>query len=170
MSVMGRCCQIAQQSLLSFALLIFSGAMPAAENASGLSGEAEQERFRELTWELRCPKCQNQNLADSNAPVAADLRAEIVRLLQEGKENEQIVEYMVARYGEFVRYEPRARGINLLLWIVPALGLLIGAVVIAFRARNARNTQGDLLNARQREQVQQLLEEERATRARDSQK
>ena len=68
--------------------------------------EAERERYRTLTEELRCPKCQNQNIADSNAPIAMDLRQEIFRMLEEGQSNDQIVDYLVDRYGDFVRYNP----------------------------------------------------------------
>lgn len=141
--------------------LFAAAVMPAAatENTSGLADAAQQERFRELTWELRCPKCQNQNLADSNAPVAEDLRSEIVRLIGEGRSNDEIVEYMVARYGEFVRYEPRASGINLLLWLLPAAGLLIGALVIFLRARGGDTSAPLLMDDAQRAQVQRLLDE-----------
>lgn len=146
--------------LLAWVLLGLSSGSFAAENTSGLADPEQQERFRELTWELRCPKCQNQNLADSNAPVAADLRNEIARLLDEGRSNPEIVEYMVARYGEFVRYEPRASGINLLLWLLPAGGLLVGVLVIWWRTRGARPDSAPLLDDAQREQVKSLLDEE----------
>lgn len=146
------------------ALLLQTLPVLAAENVSGLSDPAHQERFRELTWELRCPKCQNQNIADSNAPVAEDLRTEIVRLLKEGRSNGEIVEYMVERYGEFVRYQPRAAGINLLLWILPALGLLIGALVIVLRARRGSATPPALSDAEQA-RLDALLREEAADRS-----
>ena len=78
--------------------------------------EAERERYRTLTEELRCPKCQNQNIADSNAPIAMDLRKEIFRMLEEGQSNDQIIDYLVARYGDFVRYRPPVTKTTLLLW------------------------------------------------------
>jgi cytochrome c-type biogenesis protein CcmH len=80
--------------------------------------------FRELTKELRCPKCQNQDIADSNAPIAADLRKEIFRMLGEGKDNQQIIDFMVDRYGDFVRYKPALNAKTALLWFGPA-GLLL---------------------------------------------
>ncbi len=146
-------------------LLGAAGAVMATQNTSGLADAEQQERFRELTWELRCPKCQNQNLADSNAPVAADLRSEIARLIGEGRSNREIVEYMVARYGEFVRYEPRVGGINLLLWLLPALGLLIGALVIWQRTRRSVAGDAPLMDAAQREQARRLLQEAARQRA-----
>lgn len=78
--------------------------------------EAERERYRTLTEELRCPKCQNQNIADSNAPIAMDLRQEIFRMLEEGQNNDQIINYLVDRYGDFVRYNPPVNAKTLLLW------------------------------------------------------
>ena len=92
--------------------------------------EAERERYRTLTEELRCPKCQNQNIADSNAPIAMDLRQEIFRMLEEGQSNDQIVDYLVDRYGDFVRYNPPVNAKTLLLWYGPAGMLVIGFGVL----------------------------------------
>ena len=70
------------------------------------SDEGDRARYQRFTYELRCPKCQNQNLADSNAPIATDLRREIYRMFAEGKSNAEIVEFLVDRYGDFVLYNP----------------------------------------------------------------
>ena len=83
--------------------LALTGVARAAIDTYEFKDEAERERFRVLTEELRCPKCQNQNIADSNAPIATDLRREIFRMLEEGKGDDEIVDYLVARYGDFVR-------------------------------------------------------------------
>lgn len=112
--------------LLSLALF---GAAHAAIDTYTFKDEAERARFRQLTQELRCPKCQNQDLADSNAPIAADLRREIYRMLGEGQSNEQITAYLVARYGDFVRYKPALTARTWLLWYGPA-GLLLGGVLL----------------------------------------
>lgn len=137
-------------------LLVATLPLQAAENVSGLEDPDHQARFRELTWELRCPKCQNQNLADSNAPVAADLRGEISRMLREGRSNAEIVDFMVTRYGEFVLYEPRVQGAGLLLWGFPVLALLVGAVVILLRLRAGRAAETELSEAEE-QRVQELL-------------
>jgi len=86
--------------------LSLAGVAKAAIDTYQFRDEAERERYQQLTKELRCPKCQNQDIADSNAPIAADLRREIFRMLGEGKNNQQIVDFMVDRYGDFVRYKP----------------------------------------------------------------
>jgi len=99
--------------------------------------ESLQQRFKTLAAELRCPKCQNQNIADSNAPIAADLRKQLHAQLHKGASDEEIVEYMVSRYGEFVLYRPRVNQVTLVLWLAPALLLLLAIVIVvtSFRAR-----------------------------------
>ncbi len=91
---------------------------------------AEEERLHDLTAELRCVMCQNQSLADSSAPIAHDLRREVLKLMREGKSNGEIKDYLVARYGEFVLYKPSVEPTTWLLWFGPALLLLVGAFVL----------------------------------------
>lgn len=88
--------------------------------------DEQRQRFQQLTDELRCPKCQNQNIADSNAPIAKDLKDEIYRQLVAGQSNQEIVDFMVARYGEFVLYRPSFSKKTWLLWLGPFLLLIIG--------------------------------------------
>lgn len=95
----------------------------------------EAERFHALTEELRCVKCQNQSLADSNADIAEDLREEVLQLMRQGKSNGEIKHYLVARYGEFVLYRPRVEPTTWLLWFGPAALLLIGGFAVAFIVR-----------------------------------
>jgi cytochrome c-type biogenesis protein CcmH len=95
----------------------------------------KQARFQKLTNELRCPKCQNQNLADSNAEIASDLRAKIYTMLQDDKSDAAIIDYMLERYGEFVLYQPRLSKQTALLWIAPAGLLVFGGGVIALIVR-----------------------------------
>lgn len=125
--------------------------------------DAERERYQALTKELRCPKCQNQDIADSNAPIAADLRREIFRMLGEGKSNQQIVDFMVDRYGDFVRYKPALSSRTWLLWFGPGILLASGFVVLALIVRRRRGaaTQGNPeLSADERERLAKLLEKE----------
>jgi cytochrome c-type biogenesis protein CcmH len=100
---------------------------------------AEERRFHALVSELRCVMCQNQSLADSNAQIAHDLRREVLALMRQGKSDDEVKQFLVARYGEFVLYQPQVRSKTWLLWFGPALLLLIGAVVIVriVRSRGA---------------------------------
>ncbi len=102
--------------------------------------EATRERFHSLSAELRCPKCQNQNIADSNSPIALDLRTELHRMLQQGDSDQEIVDFMVARYGEFVLYRPRVTAQTLVLWYGPFGLLAIGAVVVLVMTRRRKKT------------------------------
>lgn len=152
--------------LIAVALLglALAGGARAAIDTYEFKDEAERERFRTLTEELRCPKCQNQNIADSNAPIATDLRREIHRMLEEGKSNQDIVDYLVARYGDFVRYKPPVNARTLLLWYGPA-GLLVGGLVvlgiIVVRRRRVENSPGQvMLSADEQARLDALLSSE----------
>lgn len=119
---------------LAAGLLALSLALPLlAEDILEFSSEEQQKRFKHLTEELRCLVCQNQNLADSDAPLAIDLRNELYKMLQEGHSDEDIKTFMVDRYGDFVLYRPPLQGNTYLLWLGPALLLMGGAGVIGYQ-------------------------------------
>jgi cytochrome c-type biogenesis protein CcmH len=90
----------------------------------------QEERFKQLTLELRCLVCQNQNLADSDAQLAHDLRAEVHEMLMAGNTDEEIKTFMVERYGDFVLYRPPVQQNTYLLWLGPFVILLIGAIIL----------------------------------------
>ena len=98
----------------------------------------DEQRFNELTSELRCLVCQNQTLADSSADLAQDLRQEIYNEMQSGKSNDEIIDYLVARYGDFVLYRPPVKPITYLLWAGPALFLIIGVFIAASFVRKRK--------------------------------
>ena len=142
--------------------LTLTGVAHAAIDTYEFANDAERDRFRELTKELRCPKCQNQDIADSNAPIATDLRREIYRMLGEGKDNQQILDFMVARYGDFVLYKPALTGKTAVLWFGP-LALLVGGLVvigvIVGRRRRTEQVEGsDTLSAEERKRLDTLLD------------
>src|SRR5690606_40523415 len=112
-----------------FLLLALAPIAMAAVDTYEFETDAQRERFYQLSNELRCPKCQNQNIADSNAPIAMDLRREVHRMLTEGKDNDQIIDFMVSRYGDFVRYKPALTPATVVLWFAPA-ALLLGGVIV----------------------------------------
>ncbi len=120
----------------------------------------EQEvRYQNLIAELRCPKCQNQNIADSNAPISQDMRNEVYRMMQAGASNEEIVDALVARFGEFVRYKPELDSRTFLLWATPAIAVFGGLLVVAgvvIRARRMER-QTTSLSAQERARAEQIL-------------
>lgn len=89
-----------------------------------------QARYEKIISEVRCLKCQNQTIKDSNAFLAGDLRREIRRLLTEGKTDAEVYDFLVLRYGEFALYRPKMSGKTLILWLAPAILLVIGGIVI----------------------------------------
>jgi len=98
-----------------------------------------QARYEKLIAEVRCVTCQNQNIKDSNAFIAADLRREIRRLMSEGKSNAEVTDFLVTRYGDFVLYRPQFAGKTLVLWVAPFLLFLFGSFAI-FRIVRHRMT------------------------------
>ena len=144
-------------ALLGLALL---GTAQAAIDTYEFATEAERQRYRNLVEELRCPKCQNQNIADSDAPIAMDLRAQIYRMLEEGQSNEQIIDYLVSRYGDFVLYKPPVTARTVPLWYGPA-GLLAGGFVllgvILLRRRSKPGVTASGLSADEQQRLAALL-------------
>jgi cytochrome c-type biogenesis protein CcmH len=110
-------------------------AAAAKEAAPEAADPALEARMTRITSELRCLVCQNQTIADSNADLAADLRRETRELLKQGKSDREVVDYMTARYGDFVLYRPPMRPTTVLLWFGPALMLAIGATVLVIVLR-----------------------------------
>ncbi len=94
--------------------------------------DTEQQRldYQQLTEELRCLVCQNQNIADSDAGLAKDLRNEVAKLVKQGQNQTQITDYLVERYGDFIRYSPPMRLDTLVLWVMPFIVLLVAAVIV----------------------------------------
>ena len=139
--------------------LLLSGLASAAIDTYEFADQAKRERFSTLTKELRCPKCQNQDIADSNAPIATDLRRETYRMLQEGQSDEQIVEYLVNRYGDFVRYKPPVNARTLILWYGPAVALGSGALLLLLMVtRRRRSSAANVdLCPEERERLAKLL-------------
>ena len=99
------------------------------------SDPENREAYKELTRELRCPKCQNQDIADSNAPIAKDMRAQVHRLLEEGKSQDEVIDFMVERFGDFVTYKPKVSVETYLLWYGPWVFVALGALIIVLIAR-----------------------------------
>ena len=120
-------------------LLNASPALASSATEAALAADpVAEKRLTKLSEELRCLVCQNQNIADSNAELAQDLRREIRGMIKEGKSDKEIIDFMVARYGDFVLYRPPVQGNTLLLWLGPIALLIFGlATLVAYQRRRA---------------------------------
>ena len=118
------------RALVFAALLACAGVAAAAAQPLRFADATEESRFRALVSELRCVMCQNQSLADSDAQIARDLRAQVLRLMRDGRSDAEIKDYLVERYSDFVLYRPPMKPSTWLLWFGPALVLVGGAVTV----------------------------------------
>ncbi|WP_020167251.1 MULTISPECIES: cytochrome c-type biogenesis protein [Methylotenera] len=122
---------------LSFIVLILLTTPLLAEEANPLAVDPQLEvQVHRLSTELRCLVCQNQTLADSDAPLAEDLRVEIREMAAQGKSDQEIIDYLVARYGDFVLYRPPVKATTVLLWIGPFLLLVAGVIGLGLILRS----------------------------------
>ncbi|HHF5377413.1 TPA: cytochrome c-type biogenesis protein [Haemophilus influenzae] len=122
-----------KKTWLFLTALLFSSVAFSAIDALNFSSPQQESDYHQLTQSLRCPQCQNNNIADSNATIAVDMRGKVFELLQEGKSKNDVVDYMVARYGNFVTYDPPMTASTLVLWIAPLLLVLLGVVFLLRR-------------------------------------
>ena len=119
--------------------LLFSSVAFSSIDALNFSSPQQESDYHQLTQSLRCPQCQNNNIADSNATIAVDMRGKVFELLQEGKSKNDVVDYMVARYGNFVTYAPPMTASTLVLWIAPLLLVLLCVVFLLRRKPKAQS-------------------------------
>ncbi|WP_421224677.1 cytochrome c-type biogenesis protein [Aeromonas jandaei] len=135
----------------------------AAIDVYTFDNDNQEQVFRELTRELRCPKCQNQDIADSNAGLAKDLRDKTYQMVRQGKDKDEIVDYMVARYGNFILYNPPLMASTLILWLGPLLVIVIGLGVVVMRSRRpvaAAQPVDSALSEEEQHRLAELLKEE----------
>ncbi|HKM37820.1 MAG TPA: cytochrome c-type biogenesis protein [Thiopseudomonas sp.] len=144
-------------------LLAGFGTAQASIDTYEFSTQAERARYRVLVEELRCPKCQNQNIADSDSPIAMDMRDEIFKKLENGETDEQIIGFLVDRYGDFVRYNPPVNSRTLILWYGPAaflaFGFLMVAVIIYRRRRSLRTDTEQNLSSDEKSRLSDILKQ-----------
>lgn len=117
--------------MMWFILCLFSALVPAAwaNSVYPLATPRQEAQFTHLLKELRCLVCQNQDLADSNAPLAKDLRQQVYEMVKEGKSDSEIREYLTARFGDFILFKPPVKAITYLLWFGPLFFLILGFVI-----------------------------------------
>jgi len=150
--------KVTRDSLLVLTVMLSLGCPAWAGEAQPAAADpALEARVTAVASELRCLVCQNQTLADSNAPLAVDLREQIREQMQQGASERDIVDYMVARYGDFVRYRPPFKATTVLLWAGPALLMLAGFAVLYYRLRRRRGEAQPGLSDEQRSRAQALL-------------
>lgn len=144
---------------LAFILGVLSLAAPgfAAISAYDFQDPAQEQQFRSLVAELRCPKCQNQNIADSNAPLAQDLRQRVYEMVKAGQTNEEITEFMVVRYGDFVTYRPPLKPTTWLLWFGPFLMLTAVAAALTLWVRRRGRQTAAPLDEHERDRLKAVL-------------
>lgn len=123
------------KKLLTLLFLISSLSLASVE-IQQFDGAKQESDYRELIQELRCPQCQNNNIADSNATIATDMRHKTLELLKQGKSKDEVIHYMVERYGHFVTYDPPITLATSLLWIMPLLLLSVGVITILKRRKS----------------------------------
>ena len=145
--------------LLSVLLLSFPLLVQGAIEVHKFDDPGKEKTYKELIDELRCLVCQNQNLADSNADLAKDLREKTYEMVEAGKSKDEIVEWMVNRYGDFVLYRPPLQRNTLLLWLGPFFILLIGVVVLIRFIRRHPAGSEHILTEEERRRAEALLHE-----------
>ncbi len=121
-------------------MLLTALALPATatEDLVQFESAEQQQLYRQLTAELRCPKCQNQNIADSNAVVAVDMRNKTLELVRQGQTHDEVIDFMKQRYGDFVHYQPPFQLSTIWLWLLPILAVLSLAFTVFRRSKSSQ--------------------------------
>jgi len=122
--------KVLRKILLITALYVVALKVAAVVEVHQFDNDVQRERYHSFVDELRCPKCQNQNLAGSDSPIASDLRRELIRLLEDGRSDKEIIDFMVNRYGDYVLYKPRLQRNTWGLWFGPLVLLGLGGMVL----------------------------------------
>ena len=145
------------RSLLALLLLLCAAPAAAKEAAPAAADPVLEKRVRSLAEELRCLVCQNQTLADSNAPLAEDLRNQVRERMREGKSDKEVVDFLVERYGDFVLYRPPLKATTVLLWFGPLLLFVAGFAVLLRRLRLRRRAEDPAISDADRKRAASLL-------------
>ena len=129
-----------KQLVSLFMMLImfsFSHLSVAVEDKFHFDDPKKNALFLELTKELRCPKCQNQNIADSDAMISIDLKRKVYELLQKDYDRQQVIDFMKQRYGDFVYYQPPVNPMTIWLWLLPVMFIVIAVIAVVFSRKRA---------------------------------
>jgi len=152
------------KSMRAFLLLLCAVTLPtiAAIDVHEFDSVEQEQQFKELSATLRCPKCQNNSIGDSNAILAQDLRQKVYEMLKAGKSEQEIIDYMIARYGNFVTYNPPVTPVTSVLWLGPLAVIVIGFgfIFIRSRKRKAVRSISETWDEDKEAKLKALLEEE----------
>lgn len=154
----------------AFSLLVAAQTSFAAIEVHEFKSDIDRQRYQSFIDEMRCPKCQNQNLSGSDSPIAMDLRNELYLMIETGKSDQEIVSFMVERYGEFILYRPRLSPATMLLWAAPVLMLVFGAILLWLIVRKRRKLATEVdtgLSQQERTRLDALLKDNSATKSTD---
>ena len=143
--------------LLIFSVMLAAQSVWAAEAPLAAQDPELEKRVNELSAELRCLVCQNQTIADSNADLAVDLKNQVREQMKRGATNQQIIDYMVERYGDFVLYRPPVKSTTLLLWVGPFVLLIMGLAALFYRLSRRPTAQPAQLSEAERARAAALL-------------
>jgi cytochrome c-type biogenesis protein CcmH len=140
--------------------LLLSDTAQATQENYQFATEQQRQDFKRLTKELRCPMCQNQNIADSDAMIAHDMRRKVYQLLSQGNDHDQVIDFMKQRYGDFVYYQPPVNNSTIWLWILPFSVLLVGGWIL-FKRRPEMSSSDDKVEADLLAKADEMLEKDK---------
>lgn len=147
------------KSLFLVFCVVLSAPSYSAIDSFEFENEQQQQLFHDLSKQLRCPKCQNQNILDSNSELAKDLRNKTYELVKKGQSEAQVVDYMVARFGNFVRYDPPMTPATIFLWLGPLLFILFAFYFLYVQIKK-QNKEDESLGEHERDRLQKILTNE----------
>ncbi len=150
---------------MAAALFLLTATLPSPTQAGEarplVEDPAIAKRMADLTAKLRCLVCQGQSVAESGSDFSNDIRREVLRLMKAGKSDEEVVDFLVQRYGDFILFDPPVKGITVMLWFGPFVLLVIGVTVLVVVLRRRGRTQGPRLSPEEIARAERLLNEDR---------
>lgn len=152
---------VIQRGLVLLVVMLLAGLAQAAVEVREFDDPVLEKRYRDLTSSLRCPKCENQAIDESNAPVSIDMRDRVYQLLQEGRSDIEIRDHMAMRFGDYVLYNPRLEGRTWLLWGLPGALIVAGAILVLLVVRSRRQASARELSSDERARLDALIKHER---------
>ena len=143
-------------------LLLLTLAVHAEDTPLEFKDPVMQDRYMTMIEKIRCLVCQNQSLADSHADLAGDLRKDIFNMMGKGESNEQIIDFLVQRYGDFVLYDPPLKGTTVLLWFLPFIFLVVAVISVIYFVRKRSADVGSDLSQDEKDELERVLDKNKS--------